>query len=89
VCEHEAAGRRPAQSEAAASGRLVMARTVIPRAAPGAAVLEALGGFVLRCEFQQCAVGGLPGSGTPARLMDAAGFFVPDIFAAAGTMLAS
>jgi transketolase len=74
---------------AAASGRLVVARTVIPRAAPALPSWRRQVGWYSRCESQQCAVGGLPSSGTPAGLMDAAGASAPHISAAARTMLAS
>jgi hypothetical protein len=74
---------------AAASRRLVVARTVIPRAAPALPPWGRSVGWYSRCESQQCAVGGLPGSGTPAQLMDAAVTSAPHPSAAARTMLAS
>ena len=62
--------------EAAASatgGQLAIAEDHYPQGGLGAAVLEALVGLGLPLRVRQCAVGGLPGSGTPEELMDAAG----------------
>ena len=53
----------------------------------GAAVLEALAGAGLPLRFRQCAVSGLPGSGTPEELMGAAGISAPRIAAAARELL--
>jgi transketolase len=74
---------------AVTDGRFVMAEDHYPQGCLGAAVLEALGGLGLPLRVRQCAVGGLPGSGTPAELMDAAGISAPQISAAARTLLSS
>ena len=51
------------------------------------AVLEALAGTGLPLRVRQCAVGGLPGSGTPDELMEAAGISASRIAAAARELL--
>ena len=45
-------------------------------------MLEALAGTGLALRVRQCAVGGLPGSGTPGELMEAAGISASRIAAA-------
>ena len=65
------------------SGRLVVAEDHYPQGGLGAAVLEALAGTGLPLRVRQCAVRGLPGSGTPDELIDAAGISASRIAAAA------
>ena len=72
-----------AAAAAATSGRLVVAEDHYPQGGLGAAVLEALAGIGLPLRVRQCAVRGLPGSGTPDELMDAAGISASRIVAAA------
>ena len=67
----------------AAGGRLVTAEDHYPQGGLGAAVLEALAGTGLPLHVRQCAVSGLPGSGTPDELMEAAGISASRIAAAA------
>ena len=50
---------------AATAGRLVIAEDHYPQGGLGAAVLEALAGSGQPLRARQCAVNGLPGSGTP------------------------
>jgi transketolase len=68
---------------AATRGRLVIAEDHYPQGGLGAAVLEALAGTGLPLRVRQCAVSGLPGSGTPDELMEAAGISASRIAAAA------
>ena len=68
---------------AATGGRLVIAEDHYPQGGLGAAVLEALAGPGQPLRVRQCAVSGLPGSGTPGELMDAAGISAVRIAAAA------
>ena len=64
--------------------RLVIAEDHYPEGGIGAAVLEALAGAgVPALQVAHLAVGGLPGSGTPAELLDAAGISARHIAAAA------
>ena len=64
--------------------RLVIAEDHYPAGGIGAAVLEALAGAgVPALQVAHLAVGGLPGSGTPAELLDAAGISARHIAAAA------
>ena len=72
-----------ADAAAATGGRLVIAEDHYPQGGLGAAVLEALAGTGLPLRVRQCAVGGLPGSGTPDELMEAAGISASRIAAAA------
>jgi len=53
-----------ADAAAATGGRLVIAEDHYPQGGLAAAVLEALAGTGLPLRVRQCAVGGLPGSGT-------------------------
>ncbi len=76
-----------ADAAAATSGRLVIAEDHYPQGGLGAAVLEALAGTGLRLRVRQCAVGGLPGSGTPDELMEAAGISASRIAAAARELI--
>jgi len=50
-------------------------------------VLEALAGSGELLRVRQCRVGGLPGSGTPGGLMEAAGISASRIAAAARTLV--
>ncbi|HET9968221.1 MAG TPA: transketolase [Streptosporangiaceae bacterium] len=76
-----------ADAAAATGGRLVIAEDHYPQGGLGAAVLEALAGAGLPLRVRQCAVGGLPGSGTPGELMEAAGISASRIAAAARDLL--
>ena len=76
-----------ADAAAATGGRLVIAEDHYPQGGLGAAVLEALAGTGLPLRVRQCAVGGLPGSGTPDELMEAAGISASRIAAAARELL--
>ena len=78
-----------AAAAAATGGRLVIAEDHCPQGGLGAAVLEALAGTGQPLRVRQCAVSGLPGSGTPEELMDAAGISGPRIAAAARTLVTS
>ena len=72
---------------AATGGRLVIAEDHYPQGGIGAAVLEALAGTGLPLRVRQCAVGGLPGSGTPDELMEAAGISASRIAATARELI--
>ena len=76
-----------ADAAAATGGRLVIAEDHYPQGGLGAAVLEALAGAGLPLRVRQCAVSGLPGSGTPEELMEAAGISASRIAAAARDLL--
>jgi len=76
-----------ADSAAASGGRLVIAEDHYPQGGLGAAVLEALAGAGLPLRVRQCAVSGLPGSGTPEELMEAAGISASRIAGAARDLL--
>jgi transketolase len=76
-----------ADTAAETGGRLVIAEDHYPQGGLGAAVLEALAGTGLPLRARQCAVGGLPGSGTPDELMEAAGISASRIAAAARELL--
>ncbi len=76
-----------ADAATATGGRLVIAEDHYPQGGLGAAVLETLAGSGLRLQARQCAVGGLPGSGTPGELMSAAGISAPCIAAAARALV--
>ena len=71
-----------AEAAAATGGRLVIAEDHYPQGGLGAAVLEAHCGTDLPLRARQCAVSGLPGSGAPDELMDAAGISASRIAAA-------
>jgi transketolase len=65
-------------------GRLVVVEDHYPQGGLGAAVMEALaGGPLPPPRVAHLAVGGLPGSGEPAELLDAAGITAPHIVSAA------
>ncbi|MGH7883146.1 MAG: transketolase [Candidatus Dormibacteraceae bacterium] len=66
-------------------GRLVVAEDHYPEGGLGAAVLEALADNPLR--MAHCAVQGLPTSGTPAELMEAAGISADHIIKATQSLL--
>lgn len=68
-------------------GRLIVAEDHYPEGGLGSAVLEAVAGSGLRLQLRECAVAGLPGSGTPEELMDAAGISAPHIVHAARRLL--
>ena len=72
-----------AAAAVATGGRMVIAEDHYPQGGLGAAVLEALAGSGQPLRVRQCAVGGLPGSGTPDELMEAAGISASRIAAAA------
>jgi transketolase len=75
---------------AATEGRLVVVEDHYPEGGLGAAVLEALAGAgVHQLRLAHLAVRGLPGSGTPAELLDAAGISAPHIVAAARNLIDS
>jgi transketolase len=76
-----------ADAAAATSSRLVIAEDHYPQGGLGTAVLEALAGTGLPLRARQCAVSGLPGSGTPDELMEAAGISASHIAAAARELL--
>jgi transketolase len=71
------------EAAAATGGRLVVAEDHYPEGGLGAAVLEALAMEATPPRVAHCAVRGLPGSGTPAELMEAAGISAARIAAAA------
>lgn len=72
----------------ATNGRLVIAEDHYPQGGLGAAVLEALAGMATpKLRVKLLAVNGLPGSGTPAELLDAAGISSTHIVAAAKDLL--
>jgi transketolase len=71
----------------ATGGRLVVAEDHYPQGGIGAAVLEALADLPEQLRLEHCAVEGLPGSGTPAELMDAAGISARHIVEAARRLL--
>jgi transketolase len=64
-------------------GRLIVVEDHYPQGGLGAAVLEALAADPQAHKVVQLAVQGLPGSGTPQELMDAAGISAPHITRAA------
>ncbi|HZU15006.1 MAG TPA: transketolase [Candidatus Dormibacteraeota bacterium] len=65
------------------SGRLVVAEDHYPQGGLGAAVMEALAGDPRPPRLAHCAVRGLPTSGTPSELMEAAGISPGQIAVAA------
>ena len=75
------------QASSVTGGRLVVAEDHYPQGGIAAAVMEALSGEVSPPRVAHCAVRGLPTSGTPAELMEAAGISAPQIAAAARALL--
>jgi transketolase len=73
---------------AATDGRIVVAEDHHPEGGLGAAVLDALVPAGSRLRWAHLAVRELPGSGTPAELLGAAGIDAPHIAAAARKLLA-
>jgi transketolase len=73
----------------ATGGRLVVAEDHYPEGGIGEAVLEALSDAGHPARIAHLAVRGLPGSGTPAELMDAAGISASHIVQAARDLLGS
>jgi transketolase len=71
------------EASAATGGRLLVAEDHYPEGGLGAAVLEALALEASPPRVAHCAVRGLPTSGTPAELMEAAGISAGRIAAAA------
>jgi transketolase len=71
----------------ATSGRLVVAEDHYPEGGIGGAVLEALNDAGHPVRVSHLAVRGLPGSGTPAELMEAAGISAGQIARAARELL--
>ena len=71
----------------ATSGRLVVAEDHYPEGGIGGAVLEALNDAGHPVRISHLAVRGLPGSGTPAELMEAAGISAGQIARAARELL--
>ena len=72
---------------AATGGRLVVAEDHYPEGGIGGAVLEALNDAGHPAQIAHLAVRGLPGSGTPAELMEAAGISAGHIVQAARDLL--
>jgi transketolase len=72
---------------AATGGRLVVAEDHYPEGGIGGAVLEALSDAGHPAQIAHLAVRGLPGSGTPAELMEAAGISAGHIVRAARDLL--
>jgi transketolase len=71
----------------ATAGRLVVVEDHYPAGGLGGAVLEALSDAGHAVRISHLAVRGLPGSGTPAQLMDAAGISATQIVQAARDLL--
>jgi transketolase len=71
------------EASRATGGRLVVAEDHYPEGGLAAAILEALAGDESPPRLVHCAVRGLPTSGTPEELMDAAGISAPHVAAAA------
>ena len=71
----------------ATSGRLVVAEDHYPEGGIGGAVLEALNDAGRPVRVSHLAVRGLPGSGTPQELMEAAGISAGQIAQAARDLL--
>ena len=74
---------------AATGGRLVVAEDHYPEGGIGSAVLEALSDAGHAARIAHLAVRGLPGSGTPTELMEAAGISAGHIVQAARDLLGS
>src|SRR6516225_4903757 len=72
---------------AATGGRLVVAEDHYPEGGIGSAVLEALSDAGHPARIAHLAVRGLPGSGTPAELMDAAGISARHVVQAARDLI--
>jgi transketolase len=72
---------------AATDGRVVVAEDHHPEGGIGGAVLDALSDAGHAARIVHLAVSDLPGSGTPAELMDAAGISAGKIAAAAGALV--
>jgi transketolase len=77
------------EAAAATSERLVVAEDHYPQGGIGEAVLEALNDAGCSARVAHLAVRGLPGSGTPAELMDAAGISASHIIEAARDLIAA
>jgi transketolase len=75
------------QAVAATGDRLVVAEDHYPQGGIGEAVLEALDDAGRCARVAHLAVRGLPGSGTPAELMEAAGISAGHIIQAARDLL--
>ena len=75
------------EAAAATGGRLVVAEDHYPAGGIGGAVLEAFNDAGHPVQITHLAVRGLPGSGTPAELMDAAGISAGHIVQAARDLL--
>jgi transketolase len=75
------------EAAAATGGRFVVAEDHYPEGGLGAAVMEALAGDADPPRVAHCAVRGLPTSGTPTELMEAAGISATAIAAAARELL--
>ena len=73
---------------ASETGRIVVVEDHYPEGGIGATVLEALAPMGLSFKFAHCAVRGLPGSGKPEELMDAAGISPRHIVEAAAGLVA-
>jgi transketolase len=71
------------EASAVTGGRLVVAEDHYPQGGLGSAVMEALAADPSPPRVTQCAVRGLPGSGRPEELMEAAGISASAIAAAA------
>jgi transketolase len=67
-------------------GRFVIVEDHYPEGGIGAAVMEALAADASPPRVTHCAVRGLPGSGTPAELMEAAGISAGHVVAAASAL---
>jgi transketolase len=78
-----------AAAVAATGGRLVVAEDHYPEGGLAAAVLESLGPDGQPLRLAHCAVRGLPGSGKPEELMDAAGISAGHIVEAAQSLLST
>jgi transketolase len=77
------------EASAVTGGRLVVAEDHYPEGGMGAAVMEAMATEPQPPRVRHCAVSGLPGSGTPEELMEAAGISARHIAEAARELLSS
>ena len=77
------------EAAAATGDRLVVAEDHYPQGGIGEAVLEALNDAGRPARVAHLAVRGLPGSGTPAELMDAAGISASHVVQAARDLIAA
>jgi transketolase len=77
------------EASAVTGGRLVVAEDHYPQGGLGAAVMEAMATESRPPRVGHCAVRGLPGSGTPEELMEAAGISPRHIAEAARSLLSS